>query len=987
MSTNNKISNLIKSQVPFYVRNDHEKFIAFIEAYYEYLEQANTTLSGGKTVERAKNLLNYIDVDKTLDDFAEKLYSYYLHNFPKESKADKNVILKNVKDFYRAKGTQKSIDFLMRVLFNEEPTYYYPKNDILRASDGKWFIQRSLRVTDTRIDNISNTFIAAIQKFVGTRITGLSSNAEATIETTDSYFEFGIRVDELSISSPKGTFDDGEIIRTRYIDENGVERTITSNVFGGIVNTITVNNGGSQYKVGDPVAIISSTGTGAVLRVAQVSSGEVDSITVLDGGVGFRANDYVLVTGGGGSGANAQVSNVVADGTYHPTSYNLVSTLISSISAQPINTANYALFPGFISGGLGTTGGSNANTTLANSLISFVYGNTGPAQAFVINSKGSGYSGLPSISIVANTIISQLGILGRMNVVSSGTGYQNTDYIEFVNVRGGYGSGANANVIVNATGSIITAKFTNVQGQIVGGSGYSQDFLPRANIVTSTGSGGNVAVVSVLGDSESLIASNTTIGTIQRIIIENKGSGYKSTDTADLTGYGDGTAQTTLSVVEGVFSYPGRWLNDDGHISSYNFLQDRDYYQNYSYVVRVKESIDNYRKALKELIHPSGMKLFGEYVLNEEVDALTSTASDDVNSSVQISYSNSAYSYSNIANIVSGANSVFTISANTAGLTRNSEVYIEFTGGNVANYSANDFYYVSNVINSNAFTIYNGKKLPQTMNVRYLGELVRSVYFRSDGKKMYLGRVNENIACEFDLIYPWDISSAILKSNTRSTSNADFASLFFSSNGRFMYSSQASTDTIVQFRLSDAWNVNSVNVLSSTLSTLNISSHQQGPTDLFIDDDGRNLFVIGSTPSGIVRYNLGTPWSISTANYVSNISYTSIDTTPNGIGFKDDGTIMFVIGQQYDIINQFSLSEAWNIQTSTFTSNVSISAFDITPASLYFSENGKIVYFTGTTKDLVTQLPLRQSWNIASIVVDDFRVSNSGNSIITKYVT
>lgn len=630
MSTNNKISNLVKSQVPFFVRNDHEKFISFIEAYYEYLEQANTTLAGGKTVERAKNLLNYIDVDKTIDDFAEKLYSHYLHNFPKEAKGDKALILKNVKDFYRAKGTQKSVDFLMRVLFNEEPNYYYPKDDILRASDGKWFVQKSLRISDTKIDGTSNNSIAAINKYIGTRVRGTSSNAEATIERTDTFYEFGVRIDELSISSLKGTFDDGEVIITNYTDENGIERTVTSNVFGGIVNSITIQNGGSQYVVGDPVLIVTSTGSGAVARIAQVSSGNVSSISVIEGGAGFQNGQFVLVTGGFGSGANAQVSAVSLDGAYHPTSYNIISTPINSIASSPINTANYALFPGFISGGLGTTGGSNANTTLANSLVSFVYGNTGPAQAFVINDTGSGYSSLPSISIIANTVVSQLGILGRMNIVSHGTGYSNTDYIQFINVPGGYGSGANANVTVNATGSIVDVKFKAVQGQIVGGSGYDQNFLPTANIVTTTGSGGLVEVVAVLGDGETLIASNTTIGAIERIIIENRGSGYKTTDTIDLTNQGDGTAQTTLGVVQGVYEYPGRWLNDDGQLSSYNFLQDRDYYQNYSYVVRVKESIDNYRQALKDLIHPSGMKLFGEYISEDDTETeLPETTAQD----------------------------------------------------------------------------------------------------------------------------------------------------------------------------------------------------------------------------------------------------------------------------------------------------------------------------------------------------------------------
>ena len=67
MTTNNKISTVVSSQLPEFVRSDHPTFIAFVKAYYEYLEQSNTVLSYGKTVERAKNLTKYFDTDKITD--------------------------------------------------------------------------------------------------------------------------------------------------------------------------------------------------------------------------------------------------------------------------------------------------------------------------------------------------------------------------------------------------------------------------------------------------------------------------------------------------------------------------------------------------------------------------------------------------------------------------------------------------------------------------------------------------------------------------------------------------------------------------------------------------------------------------------------------------------------------------------------------------------------------------------------------------------
>ena len=61
---NYKNSLIIPQQLPSFIRDnaDYEKFISFLQAYYEYMEQT------GNVAERTKNLLNYRDVDNTIDE-------------------------------------------------------------------------------------------------------------------------------------------------------------------------------------------------------------------------------------------------------------------------------------------------------------------------------------------------------------------------------------------------------------------------------------------------------------------------------------------------------------------------------------------------------------------------------------------------------------------------------------------------------------------------------------------------------------------------------------------------------------------------------------------------------------------------------------------------------------------------------------------------------------------------------------------------------
>jgi hypothetical protein len=65
-----KTSLLIPSQLPSFVREnpDYDKFVTFLQAYYEWMEE------NGNVTERSKNILNYKDIDRTSEEFIEYFY-------------------------------------------------------------------------------------------------------------------------------------------------------------------------------------------------------------------------------------------------------------------------------------------------------------------------------------------------------------------------------------------------------------------------------------------------------------------------------------------------------------------------------------------------------------------------------------------------------------------------------------------------------------------------------------------------------------------------------------------------------------------------------------------------------------------------------------------------------------------------------------------------------------------------------------------------
>jgi hypothetical protein len=604
--SNNKTSHLIHSQVPQFVRDDHETFVAFLEAYYRFMEQED------QVTNTSKNLVRNKDIDRAEEVFVEKFYDNFIALLPKNVIADKTLILKHVKDFYRSRGSEKSVRFLMRIMFGKEVEFYYPKRDILKASDGKWFVEKSVRVGNIAVNNTSNTI--AYSNFVNKQITGLTTGAKATVETIDVYYEKGQLITELKLSNEYRSFQDGETVYCLF-EEGPETKYLSAGLFSGVVINVSLAEGGSGYIEGATVPLEGGGGSGAQLIISSTTKGAMSSIGVQAPGAGFRVGDNILISGGGGTGAVANVLTVDTSDTYHPNTYQINKSTISLEANTPINNVRY----------------SNLNSSIvnpyldvvSNSMSYWTFANCGPILSCFVTVGGNNYISSPSLDAQSNTAIRSLGILGRLEIIDGGLSYVVGDELAFENPEGCYGVGARANVTnVAANGRIQAVSFQKMAGHHIGGSGYDSVVFPIITVVSNTGAGANIVASAILGDNETLISGASSYGKILELRLVSGGSGYSEAPTVNLAAMSSGSgAQAAASIVSGAYTYPGRFLNDDGFLSSFNFIQDRDYYQNYSYVIRIDEPVDSYRHVIKKLVHPAGTKLFGHYTKRDESPA------------------------------------------------------------------------------------------------------------------------------------------------------------------------------------------------------------------------------------------------------------------------------------------------------------------------------------------------------------------------------
>ncbi len=273
MALDAKLSSLVEDQFPSFYKEEGPKFLAFVKAYYQYLE---TT---GKQQDIQRNLKTYKDIDTTIDDYIKYFRSELMPEIPNDALADKKLLAKRIKDLYTTKGTIDSYKLLFKILYDEDVEINFPADQMLKLSDGDFRIDRYLV---THHDPRAYTLI-------GKTIKGTDSQAEALVEDVKRLVAKNRDIDQILLSNVKGSFNHLEAIQIKDSPASGGYAPI---VECGI-RTVTVTTGGGEYRKGDIVDIISSK-TGAFAKAVVVDTTDLQSkvnFNLIDGGSGYITSE------------------------------------------------------------------------------------------------------------------------------------------------------------------------------------------------------------------------------------------------------------------------------------------------------------------------------------------------------------------------------------------------------------------------------------------------------------------------------------------------------------------------------------------------------------------------------------------------------------------------------------------------------------------------------------------------------------------------
>ena len=684
---NQKTSLLVNNQLPEFIREEYPQFISFLEAYYQFLENeqiVNGISQSNDLTTKLKNLRYISDIDSSISEFEEQFYNQFLSLLPKDTKVDKAFLIKNILPLYQAKGTEKSFYFLFRLLFGEDITLTYPRNQILRTSDGKWSIENIIR-TDVELyseyisDGIQNTYYLPyeinpdeIQIYVNDALL-----EKQTIVGSSVIYNYFVRK-ELKKIIFYNTIPANSKIKVVYppqfnvsifknrkitgltsgayalIESSNIKNIAGLNYFEFFINQKTING---TFINGEMVNIDIIDDKDNLIPFYFQALSDVEAVEVVNPGSNYKVGDVVNFLGASKSKAIAVVSDVstgniesltlklgsfgagfkIGNNVY-PTNINTAAFIASidavddsgTVSSDIITYNNTDYISNFSSTlisapnyGFVANGVENINSVIANSLTLTTVTNLGPALNVVVTLSEIKNNTFPIFTADSTLLYDNVRILNL-----GGIGTLKVD-------NGGIGYSVNDTITFTNTeyfssqgaeGRVTTVTSNGSIRKVLitnPGKNYTKQYPPTITVNSVNGANAVLSIEHFMGEGAEFefIPGDGIPGKVLSINVLDRGTGYSTKPVGDLTQSGDGTATTNVIIRPSVIELPGRWLTSDSLLSSDDIkLEGENYYIDFSYVISSKVEFSKYKNIVKELLNPSGSINYAIYNIIDTVD-------------------------------------------------------------------------------------------------------------------------------------------------------------------------------------------------------------------------------------------------------------------------------------------------------------------------------------------------------------------------------
>ena len=253
----------------------------------------------------------------------------------------------------------------------------------------------------------------------------------------------------------------------------------------------------------------------------------------------------------------------------------------------------------------------------------------------------------------------------------------------------------------------------------------------------------------------------------------------------------------------------------------------------------------------------------------------------------------------------------------------------------------------------------------QTANSHSFGYNPGGIRFKPDGTKAYVINRTLDTIVQYSVSPAWD-SSGMTEDKSFSVAGQTTLpnGLFIKPDGTELYMADGQNDTIYQYSLSSSWDVGSA-ALSGSHS---VTSQQALPTDVWLDEDGTTMIVIGTAGDPLDKYSLSQAWAVTSATHQSSGSLSYLANAPGsnygawGVDFNPAGTKMVISGYSpYNNIQQYNMSSSFDFTDLVYQQGNVIPVIDGgagNPTGICFGNSGTKLYIASDDDDTLYEYDL-----------------------------
>ena len=242
-----------------------------------------------------------------------------------------------------------------------------------------------------------------------------------------------------------------------------------------------------------------------------------------------------------------------------------------------------------------------------------------------------------------------------------------------------------------------------------------------------------------------------------------------------------------------------------------------------------------------------------------------------------------------------------------------------------------------------------------------------------DGRYLYLAGQSEDTILMFTMSTPYDITTAQLGYHPREVNNVhSIGSLAdtsrsgfrFGDSGNKFYITGSTSERLEQFSLSTAYDITSYTHDGYLL----LSTYGIGDTKNVIwNNNGTKFFILDDSGNHVNEFSVSNAWDVTsgTITELNELDIGTQETTPEDIAFNSDGTKMFIAGSSGDDINVYDLSTGFDTSTSSFDTNYNVAATSV--RSLEFSSDGTKLMVADSGLDYIYYYTLSTAFDLSTL--------------------